>query len=289
MSTWLWLAIACSGTIALWLLNRRLEPELHQYVQHEDGNRISSWLPVFLKLLKPWQQRLDSHPLLVTVRQALLLLYGPAHSANRFRLCTAEWAFMLVGGLLFGCLIAAVTDGSLANMMAGNLVGLVLVLARAKELINRAERRRQDLQMELPELLSKVTLLVQAGETVQKALQTCLQRKAHQVHHPLYEELGRMMKDIQHGYAFAQALEQMAKRCSVQEVSMFATTLLINQRRGGASFVLAMEDLARQLWEKRKAIARKRGEEVSTKLIIPVMIMFLVVLLIVGGPAFMMM
>ncbi|MGZ9583591.1 type II secretion system F family protein [Paenibacillus marinisediminis] len=289
LPTWLWLLQAAGGAAAIWLVNR-FKAELHlDLMNKENVGKLKPWLPAFLELLKPYQQTFDTHPLLMPVRQALLQLHGPAHAYNRFRLFMAELAFMLAAGVLFGFIWAAVTEGTAVNMLTGSLLGIVLALARVKETIGRAEKRKQDMQLELPELLSKLTLLVQAGETVQKALQTCLQRKAEQLEHPLYHELERMMKDMQHGYAFAQALEQFAKRCAVQEVSMFATTLLMNQRRGGESFVLAMEDLGRQLWEKRKAVARKRGEEASTKLIFPVMLMFLVVLIIVGGPAFLMM
>lgn len=70
---------------------------------------------------------------------------------------------------------------------------------------------------------------------------------------------------------------------------MFVTAVLINQRRGGDTFVLAMQDVGRQLWEKRKAVARRRGEEASTKLVFPMMLMFLVILAVVGAPALLMM
>jgi tight adherence protein C len=124
---------------------------------------------------------------------------------------------------------------------------------------------------------------------VQKALFICIERKREDWIHPLYAELARMQKDMHNGYSFAQSMEQFGKRCSLQEVSMFVTTVLINQRRGGDTLVLAMQDVARQLWEKRKSVARRRGEEASTKLIFPMMLMFLVILVVVGAPALLMM
>lgn len=291
LPAWMWISIAAIAAAILWIINQMKAPKYQDLFLREGIGKIKGWLPVMLDLLKPLQSTLDTHPLLVTIRQAQLQLYGPVHAYNRFRLFMAELALMLAAGLIFGCVLAAAADGTMMNMLTGSVLGAVLLLVRVKDILGRAERRRQDLQMELPELLSKVTLLVQAGETVQKALQTCLLRNTGKLKqdHPLYRELEHLMKDVQHGHAFAHALEQFAKRCSVQEVSMFATTLLLNQRKGGSSFVLAMEELGRQLWEKRKSVARIRGEEASTKLIFPVMLMFLVVLMVVGGPAFMMM
>ncbi|WP_036697609.1 type II secretion system F family protein [Paenibacillus taiwanensis] len=289
MSKGVWLVAAFSCFGVLWLANRRTKTVYQDIVRFSNSTNFASWLPIFLYLSTFIQSSLDTHPLLVSIRQAIYQLYGPTQFYNQFRLFVAEIMFITYVGIPLGFLLTAMTDGKITNMTVGGLLALLLLLARVKDVLNRAERKRQELQMELPELLSKLTLLVQAGETVQKALYTCVQRKSMQLEHPLYKELDRMMKDVQNGYAFVQALEQFSKRCATQEVAMFSTTLLLNQRRGGASFVLAMEELARQLWDKRKAVARKRGEEASTKLILPMMLMFLVILAVVGGPAFLMM
>ncbi|WP_195576192.1 type II secretion system F family protein [Paenibacillus sp. 1001270B_150601_E10] len=290
LPSWIWIAVFAAGLLILWLNNKRLYPHYEELLaQAPELSKISKWLPWMLSVMRRFQPTLDTHPMFMGLRQAIFQFYGPHEYHNRFRLITAELGFYLYGGLLIGPLLAAITDGSLMNMIGGLVLGIILPLAKWKDVLNRAERKRQDLQLELPELLSKLTLLVQAGETVPRALQTCLDRKRGELHHPLYVELDRMLKDVANGYAFPQAMEQFAKRCAIQEAAMFSTTLLINQKRGGQSFVLAMEDLGRQLWEKRKAVARMRGEEASTKLIFPMMLMFIVLLALVGGPALLMM
>lgn len=251
--------------------------------------KLSNWLAAPLMWLGRFQSTLDIHPALAQLRQALLQLYGPAQCHAMYRMLMAEIVLYIYWGLWFSLLLPAVTDGSLTNMYGGVLLSIVLPLMRSKEIISKAERRRQMMQMELPELINKLILLVQAGETIQKALAVCITKKNAEATHPLYVELFRMMSDVHNGYSFTHAMELLAKRCILQEVSMFVTTVLMNQRRGGETFVLAMKDLARQLWDKRKAIARRRGEEVSTKLVFPMMLMFLVVLVIVGAPALLMM
>lgn len=287
---WLWLSLFALGFLLLWVGNQRSYAEYQELLSHApELKKLSKWLPWMLTILKRYQSTLDTHPVLMPLRQAIFQLHGPHDYHNRFRFITAELGFYLYAGLLIGPLLAAITDGSFMNMFGGLVLGIILPLAKWKDVLSRAERKRQDLQLELPELLSKLTLLVQAGETVPRALQTCLERKRGESKHPLYLELDRMLKDVANGYAFPQAMEQFAKRCAIQEAAMFSTTLLINQKRGGQSFVLAMEDLGRQLWEKRKAVARMRGEEVSTKLIFPMVLMFLVLLALVGGPALLMM
>lgn len=251
--------------------------------------KTAKWLCAPMFWLERLQPMLDTHPALARLRQALMQMYGPALSHTMYRVLMAEMGLLLFGGVVAGFILPAITDGSFMNMAGGMLLGIVLPLVRGKEVIGKAERRIQDIQLELPELINKLTLLVQAGETVSKALSTCMKRKKSETNHPLYIELTRLMFDVHNGYSFAQAMELLAKRCAMQEVSMFVTTVLLNQRRGGETFVLAMGDLGRQLWDKRKSVARKRGEEVSTKLVFPMMLMFLVILVVVGAPALLMM
>ncbi|MDU5142011.1 MAG: type II secretion system F family protein [Paenibacillus dendritiformis] len=287
---WIW---ACGSALLLLLfllLNHRNQPRYGTLLAGINPRiKTVRWLAAPLRWLERVQPVLDTHPALSPVRQALMQIHGPARSHTMYRVLLAELALYLYTGLCGTLLLPALTDGSVTNLVGGMLVAFVLPLAKVKDTLNRAERKKQDLQLELPELIGKLTLLVQAGETVPKALAICTDRKREEWSHPLYAELARMQQDVHNGYSFAQAMEQFTKRCSLPEVSMFVTTVLINQRRGGDTFVLAMQDVGRQLWEKRKAVARRRGEEASAKLVFPMMLMFLVILGIVGAPALLMM
>lgn len=148
--------------------------------------------------------------------------------------------------------------------------------------------REQLILLELPELLNSLVLLVGAGETVQRAILRCVNSRQGDSAHPLYAELLKMTAEWEGGYSFQQAFENFSKRCAVQEVSIFTTTVLLNYRRGGADFVLSLRDLSRMLWEKRKAISRTHGEQASSKLVFPMVVIFLIVIVLVGTPALMM-
>lgn len=70
---------------------------------------------------------------------------------------------------------------------------------------------------------------------------------------------------------------------------MFTTTLLLNHKRGGEELVLSLRELSVILWDKRKALARTLGEEASSKLVFPMVLIFFIVMVIVASPALMMM
>lgn len=170
----------------------------------------------------------------------------------------------------------------------GVVFGIVLTLRPFVEAGRRVERRKQQMITELPDMLSKLMLLVGAGETVQQALTRCLEGKDPK-EHPLYKEWGAAVISLRNGQAFSAAIERFNRRCSVQEVSIFTTVLLLNYRRGGEHFVLALRELSYSLWEKRKAIARSRGEEASSKLVFPLVGILLVLMVLVAAPAVLLM
>ncbi|MFC4776812.1 type II secretion system F family protein [Paenibacillus sp. GCM10023252] len=222
-------------------------------------------------------------------------------------------------------------------VLFGGVIGVLLVLRPFLEGARQVERRRQDIVLELPEMLSKLMLLVGAGETVQGALARCMEGKEApegaavrgtggmgaagmvaagggvagmgmgaaggkatgrgKLHvsakaaavHPLYQELGAVVQALRNGESLDWAMERFNRRCAVQEASIFTTVLLLNYRRGGEHFVLALRQLSYTLWEKRKATARKRGEEASSKLVFPLVGLLLVMMLLVAAPAMLLM
>ncbi|MWV44407.1 type II secretion protein F [Paenibacillus sp. HJL G12] len=222
------------------------------------------------------------------IQRSLQKLNGQRHSAEKTLLYVGEmmcYSWLL---LMMGCLLT-LAMGEITGLVIGAVLGLLLPAAMIKDLHSKVQKRDQDILLELPEMLNKIVLLVGAGETVQKAIAHCVEQKKQEKLHPLYRELIKMTDDLEGGYSFQQAFENFSKRCAVQEVSIFTTTVLLNFRRGGNDFVMALTDLSRVLWEKRKAVTRTRGEQASSKLIFPMVVIFVIVIVLVGTPAFMMM
>lgn len=205
-----------------------------------------------------------------------------------------------------GALLAALSqESTLLGLSA--LIGVLLPVSKLRDPAIQLERRRQDMVLALPDMLSKLMLLVGAGETVQRAIARCVDVQSMEMKSrllqsqkvrnsskavpelPLQVEWLRMVHALENGNSFASAIEAFSKRCAVQEVSMFATVMLLHYRKGGEQFSLALRELSFSLWEKRKATARMRGEEASSKLLFPMVGIFFQLLIAVGAPAVMLM
>jgi tight adherence protein C len=93
------------------------------------------------------------------------------------------------------------------------------------------------------------------------------------------------MRAVQNGESFQLAMDEFARRTGVQEASVLTSALLLQYRKGGSDFVHALRELSFSLWEKRKNLARTKGEEAVSKLSLPLALMFFVLMVIIGSPA----
>ncbi|MBD2844326.1 type II secretion system F family protein [Paenibacillus sp. IB182496] len=225
---------------------------------------------------------------LAGLHRKLVILHGTGHMPAATQRFLAEQIGLGYAALSGAALIAWLA-GETPVLALGAVLGALLPAVRLRDVHRSFERRRQDMLLALPELLSKLILLVGAGETVTRALVRCASAvSAAERDHPLYRELRRMCNELHNGAAFQLALEGFGKRCAVQEVSIFTTTVLLNYRRGGERFTLSLRELSYTLWEKRKAVARGRGEEASAKLIFPMTVIFFMLMVLVAAPAMLM-
>lgn len=276
------------GLIVLLLLAAAKRTKAHRQIAAlpMDGIRLRRLLPIMLVLVE--QARIAArfpiffHKLQSSVQRG----EGLRGSAERTMLFMAQMLLYTLLLLAFGCVMAIANGGSAAWLVMGVALGIILPFALIKDLAAKVKQREEKILLELPEMLNKVVLLVGAGETVQQAIFRCSQQKEGS-DHPLYKELDRMVTECRSGDPFHQAFEQFGKRCGVQDATIFVTTVLLNHKRGGGEFAMALRDLSRTLWDKRKALGRIQGEKASSKLVFPMVLILLVVMLMVGGPAMM--
>ncbi len=254
-----------------------------------EGLRLQRLSPSTLYLLEKIRVHRRFPRLFFRVQRAVQKLSGQGRSGELTLLFFAETLNYAWFALIIGCLLSLVGNSDPSGLFIGGILTIVIPMALINDLYRKVQRREQALIMELPELLNKIMLLVGAGSTVQQAIKLCLERRQDQEDHPLYRELLQMQREWEGGDSFQQSMEGFSKRCGIQEVSAFTTAVLLNYRRGGQDFALALRDLSHTLWEKRKAVSKTLGEQASAKLVFPMALLFIVLLILVGAPAFMMM
>lgn len=197
-----------------------------------------------------------------------------------------HWANKVVLALL--ALLFVTFVGAFTTVDAGYGVFSAILLAGAvwlpdRDLQEKVKKRRLSIQMDFPDFINKLTLLINAGMTVSRAWERVTLEGRKEA--PLYGELSMAMQEIKAGKPEHKAYEEFAKRCRIPEVSRFVSVLLQNMRKGSSELVPMMRLFANDCWEMRRNAARRLGEEASTRLLLPMMLMFVAILLIVGTPA----
>ena len=176
----------------------------------------------------------------------------------------------------------------LLGMIAAGCVPLVEKSRKQEE----EKRRKEKLQSEYPELVSKLTILLGAGMTLFSAWNKIAtnysnKRKYNTIPiHPLYEEMLITCHEIESGVGEARAYERFGERCGLHRYRKFCSLLVQNLRKGTRGLVQLLEQEVSDAFEERKNLAKKSGEEAGTKMLFPMMMMFGIIIVIIMVPAF---
>ncbi len=214
---------------------------------------------------------------------AIIELNGPERAVMLLRVHWGSKISMMLFSLLFAFFIGTVTVTDVGYMVFCVLLPAGIAYFGDRDLFEKIKKRRNAIQLDFPDFVNKLTLLINAGMTVTRAWEKTSTDSSRQT--PLYCEINSAIQNIRSGMPEHKAYEEFAKRCHVPVVTRFISVVLQNIRKGNAELVPILRVFANECWEMRKNTARRYGEEASTKMLLPMMLMFVAILLIVGMPA----
>lgn len=244
--------------------------------------KLKKLLPIGLLILDCFKKGYSTYydrKLLAAVGE----IYEQKNNLFWLRMHWANKLVLVVLAILFCTFIGAVSkpDGGYAAFCA-LLIGCAAYLPD-KDLFNKVSKRRLAIQMDFPDFINKLALLINAGMTVQKAWEKAALGSGKDT--PLYRELNTAIQDIKAGKPEHRAYEEFAKSCRTPEITRFISVVLQNIRKGNSELVPILRVFSVECWEMRKNTAKRYGEEASTKMLLPMMLMFVAILIIVGVPA----
>ena len=147
----------------------------------------------------------------------------------------------------------------------------------------KISRRNLLLRLDFVEILNKLILLINSGMIVNQAMNKIVEDNA--CIRPLYYELKLAVTEIKGGKSEIEAYEAFANRCRVPEIFRFTLLIIQNMKKGSAEFVSGLRILANESWLIRKSAAKELSEEATTKLLFPMIFMFVAIIIIVVTPA----
>ena len=162
-----------------------------------------------------------------------------------------------------------------------------------KQVEKEKEKRDARLLAEYPQMLSQMALLLGAGMTVSHAWERivvsyenrCAGQPGTWQEMPVYEEMRITYHQIKDGLGERRAYEQFGERIQLQAYRRFATLLVQNLRKGTTGLSKLLEKELQDAFDAQESYAKKRGEELQTKLLLPMMLMLGLVIVIIMIPA----
>ena len=100
----------------------------------------------------------------------------------------------------------------------------------------------------------------------------------------LYMEMRKVNEEIDNGVPEIDALYNFGNRCVTPEIKKFTSFIVQGLEKGSKDLANALRNQTDELWQLKKQNTLKRGELASSKLMIPLMIMFIGILIMVMGP-----
>lgn len=179
---------------------------------------------------------------------------------------------------------------SLMFPLLGILAAILLPLKDRQREQEAKKKRECQMMMDYSEILSRLVVFLGAGLPVRKAWAKIVEdyRRTEEKagERAAYEEMAAAYYLMQRGVPEIQAYSEFGNRCRVLPYRKLAGILEQNVKNGSKSLTPVLEAEMEAAFEQRKNLARRLGEEASTKLLLPLFMMLLIVMVMITVPAF---
>lgn len=215
-------------------------------------------------------------------RESAAILYGERYADYYMRVLYAQRLSIVYLCFAVGCALCALGEGTdklllfaVIVVMCGTLYYYFSTLPESK--VKQRSIRFMD---EFPNAVSTIALLVNSGMVLREAWKEVSMSADTE----LYKEMRRVNDDIDNGVSEMDALYAFGNRCAAPDIKKFTAFVVQGLEKGSRDLAIALRNQTDELWQLKKQSILKRGELASSKLLIPLMIMFIGILIMVMGP-----
>lgn len=149
----------------------------------------------------------------------------------------------------------------LGLLIIGLVVGLFLPTLWLRQLTNT---RRLDIERSLPIALDLLSVSVEAG----LSFDVSMQHVAEQMDNALASEFRKVIEETRLGRPRMEALEEMSRRCDVDDIFTFVQAIVQSQQLG-TPISLILRQQSEEIRRKRLQRARERGAQATLKMLLP--------------------
>lgn len=143
------------------------------------------------------------------------------------------------------------------------------------------QKRSDACLMEFSNMVSKLSLLLNCDMTLHDAWFAVAGSKEG----PLYDMMRRSCDEMNNGVGDINAIYDFGVLCNVQEIKKFSSILIQSITKGGSDITIYLRQQSQELWNEKKQILLRKGDEANAQLLMPTMMFMVGIIAIVVSAA----
>lgn len=172
----------------------------------------------------------------------------------------------------------------------GVIIAILLYLQEKEKERRSTEKRKRELMKDYPDIVSKLIVFIGAGLSVRQSWESIVidyenECKENNERRYAYEEMVKALAKLKTGIYENTVYKDFGRSCALRQYMKLASLLEQNRRNGLANLQSLLSMESQSAWDERINLARREGEELNTKLLLPLFMMLLIVMMIITVPA----
>ena len=207
------------------------------------------------------------------------LLYDPKFAEYYASVTWAQVITFVYLSIAVGFILAGVLNSAFMLLVGFGIGGFLgfYCFTRMKECL---KTREIVCTSELPEIVSTMALLINAGMMLRNAWRTIADSKDGEV----YQLMRQSCSDMDNGVSEVDAIYKFGKLSNSQEIRKFSSALAQSIERGGSELADFLGRQSIEMWHLKKQLMLQKGEAAASKLLAPTVMLFVgVIIAVISG------
>lgn len=198
------------------------------------------------------------------------LLYDVKYAEYYASLAWAQAITFIHLSLTIGWLLAGVFNSALM-MIIGLATAGIFGFYSVNRMNDLLKKREVECTAELPEIVSTMALLINAGMMLRNAWHVISESKEGTV----YELMQKSCVDMDNGMSEVDAIHKFGVLSNSAEIRKFTSALAQSIERGGSELADFLGRQSIEMWTLKKQLMLQKGEAAASKLLLPTVMLFI--------------
>lgn len=215
------------------------------------------------------------------LRKEIIVLYGNKYADYYMRVVYAQKVTLAFTVLVLAVPMYALANNFILALMTVFLAG-VFYYYFGTVIKQKIAKRSEEMLSDFSNVVSKLALLTNAGMIIREAWEDT----AYTGNTTIYKEMQKAVEEMRNGVPIVDAFLNFGKRCIIPEIEKFTSTIVQGITKGNKELALMLQQQSKEVWGLKKQDVRRQGEKAASKLMVPIVVMFLGILIMILVPIF---